>query len=524
MRTESEKQPAGPKSALTARGRERFLWLFLCAFFSWPGLGDPAGIERVRLIQTSDLHGHLESSPASGAGGVLRVGSVIRGLRASAPTSHVIQVDCGDTCQGSLAAALDRGSVGIELLTALGVDIWVPGNHDLDFGSDRFVELTRRMAPRALCANLGVETGGETYRLPGWRSVQAGQAKIAVIGITAKHLSYWLWGDALGGMRPASGLLAVRRLRPEVLASRPDMIVLAAHQGWLENDPRGVNEIPLIVRSFPEIDLILGGHTHRQHPGREIGFRTWYVQPGRHGESVAVVDAVLDTRRHRVLRLESRLAPVDESTPEDPAVADAMAGVLARTAVAARARVGELGAAVAATGLPGLDCPISELISAAIAASAGTRVAVHGKLGPEGLPAGAVTEADLFAAIPYENSIAVAELTVAEIEQILAEQLRHRTRSAFNGIWGLYADVESGGRVRVRPPRDWREGQRLATAFNSYTVAGAGGRFPVLRRIVRRRACRLRDTETGTRDAVRAYLAAHPGLVLVPTPWLRFPD
>jgi len=477
--------------------------------------------EHIRLIQTADLHCHLEAN-TEGSGGVLRASTIVRDLRNQAPTPHVFHLDCGDTCQGTLMAVVRRGMTGIDVLKALKVDIWVPGNHELDFGTQRFAEFMECMKGRTLCANLKIELQGKRRSYPGWTVLQARQARLAVIGITARHLPYWFWGDEFRGIEPESGLAAVLRLRPEILASQPDMIILAAHQGWLENDPRKVNEIPEIVRAFPEIDLVLGGHTHRQHPGRQIGFHTWYLQPGQHGETVAVADVELDTKQHRVVSLISRLIPVTADTPEDPMMAADLAESRQELAELAEAPVGKLGQAISAKGLPGLDCAVSELICAAISAHSKARFVMHGRLSRAGLSEGSVTESDLFMIVPYENNIATAELTLDELERIVQEQIEQRSSYAFNGPWGFYATVQRRKGVRIEPPSGYQAGQRLTTAVNSYTVAGGGGRFPILRAILRRPECQLKDTGMRTRAVVREYLGNHPGLIVTPTRWLRF--
>jgi len=71
--------------------------------------------EHIRLIQTADLHCHLEAN-TEGSGGVLRASTIVRDLRNQAPTPHVFHLDCGDTCQGTLMAVVRRGMTGIDVL------------------------------------------------------------------------------------------------------------------------------------------------------------------------------------------------------------------------------------------------------------------------------------------------------------------------------------------------------------------------------------------------------------------------
>jgi hypothetical protein len=60
----------------------------------------------------------------------------------------------------------------------------------------------------------------------------------------------------------------------------------------------------------------------------------------------------------------------------------------------------------------------------------------------------------------------------------------------------------------------------VKTAFNSYVIAGGGGRFPALKQLLRRPDARLTDSGINSRDALRDYLRKHPDLTCSPARWL----
>jgi hypothetical protein len=127
--------------------------------------------------------------------------------------------------------------------------------------------------------------------------------------------------------------------------------------------------------------------------------------------------------------------------------------------------------------------------------------------------------------VPYENSVALASVTVAELKRILAEQRRTAAgTTAFNGLWGVVAELGPDGEVRRLTRADGAplaDSDRLTLALNGYVVAGAGGRFPELRAILRQPAARLQDTGQNTREALRQFLVRHPGWRPAPRRWLR---
>ena len=54
---------------------------------------------------------------------------------------HVMLVDDGDSIQGEPIGILTQGQANVELMNACGYDIAIPGNHEFDYGMERFMEL-----------------------------------------------------------------------------------------------------------------------------------------------------------------------------------------------------------------------------------------------------------------------------------------------------------------------------------------------------------------------------------------------
>lgn len=485
---------------------------------------EPAGaVENIRILQTADLHGVIRAESAESPG-VLCLATVLRQCRSQGDFSGILHVDCGDTCQGSIEAVATRGAIGPAILKGLGVDIWVPGNHELDFGVQRFIELSRSVSPTILCGNLAITLGGEQITFPSWKTVPCGRARIGVIGMTARHLRFWLSGDQIAGVENTSAQEALPGILGELRRLQVDMIVLAIHQGWLEQDTRQVNEVNDIAREFPEIDLILGAHTHRKLPGRRIGLHTWYVQPGQHGEAVAVVDVALDVKKHCVNDIQSHLVPVTPETPPSGDMTECLAQQLATAQGYAETLVTELPEPVPSNGTPGIDCGTAEIISRALARAANADVVFHGRLSDAGLPAGPVRRRDIYRVVPYENGIALADLTLAEIAILVSEQWENRRHYSYNGLWGRSAMIQRDGSVNILPLPGDAADQRLTVALNGYTAAGAGDRFPRLHTLIRQPAANLRYLDTGTRDALEKYLAAPDCDLSPPAVWLNPAD
>jgi 2',3'-cyclic-nucleotide 2'-phosphodiesterase (5'-nucleotidase family) len=460
----------------------------------------------LNIVQTTDLHGHLEFDPGSGdkSGGWLRTASVIQAERRQ--PGGAIWIDCGDTLEGSFEAAATRGGLPLGLLDELACDIWVPGNHEFDFGAARAVEFLRANEKRVACCNLVIREAGHDWRPTGWRQLERQGLRIAVIGATANHVSNWplRQGDPTVRIEPLKQRLPA--ILAEIHKIKPDAIVLAVHQGV---ETGGTGALEEVAALYPEIALILGGHTHRSEPGRMLGARSWFVQAPHHGGGAVRIKLTMEPGTRQLPKLESRVIFADKKMAADRDLRARHAGELQELAKRARQPVATLTAKINAGGTPAVSCQASELLCQAMLNATGARAALQGKISSNGLSAGTVSELDLFRFIPYENGLLLADLSRSELEAILGEQMRLADSPANAPLHGLrWRWTKSSSRVTVEWPA--AAGERLPVVLSSYLADGAGGRFPRLVEILAAPAVHLRDTGQGLREVTEAWLKTHP--------------
>lgn len=221
----------------------------------------PARSAELELYCTTDLHGHADRLAA--LGGALRQGG-----------DAVLRVDVGDTAQGTLLSQFSGGRIMIESLNALNFDCWIPGNHDFELGFDRF---------RALAENFrGVTLGGE-WRWNGlsgipWKLFRKNGVSAAVIGLSDPKMPHRVLPT--DGSRFDTPYAALERIMPEIRAAAPDVVILFWHNGLYSS----IGSMGNFLRRFPEIDLVVGGHSHQEHPGERAG-HVHFVQTGRFAEA-----------------------------------------------------------------------------------------------------------------------------------------------------------------------------------------------------------------------------------------------
>jgi len=92
---------------------------------------------------------------------------------------------------------------------------------------------------------------------------------------------------------------ALRTALAQARKIKPDILILAVHQGWRKWGDNPANEINAIARAFPEFNVILGAHTHQVVAWKTVN-GVAYTQAGCYGLWLGVVRLVFDTQTRRV--------------------------------------------------------------------------------------------------------------------------------------------------------------------------------------------------------------------------------
>lgn len=491
----------------------------------WLALGvDPAATVDARpvditVLYTTDIHGHLfpvtDYEGNREVGGLLRCATRIEELRRN--KEHVLLVDSGDLIQGSAESFLSDGRATIRAMEYLGYDAWVLGNHEFDWGLPKLQALHDATRLPMLAANL-VARPGRPHPLGRVRPFllrELDGVRVAVVGLITPGVPTWSTPDLLGDAVFERSVAALRRIMPEVRAAQPDILILATHQGYRPFGDDHANEINEIARAFPEFDAILGGHSHQAVERALVGGNTLYTQAGYHAAWLGQLDLTFDTVARRLVQKQTRLHRIEASI----SMHTGLTAVVERDLEAARVyldeTVGETTGEITFKEDAWGRSDVQRLLCRALAEATGADLVLHGILDEEVLPGGALTMADVWRIVPYENRAALLSVTPGELVDILNENLPRRGSLHFMGPHGFtYETEERKGqprvvRIRLADGTVPHPRQRLRLVVNSYVVASGGQRFPRLREIAERPECRLRMLDVDTRGAVVAYLKKH---------------
>lgn len=501
-------------------------------FLLWLAL--PAGVlgreVSLTILHTTDLHGHIlpatDYEGHSNIGGLARCATAIRQVRAQ--EKNVLLVDAGDTIQGTAASWLSDGQVMVRALNHLRYDAWVLGNHEFDWGTGKLTGCVARAAMPVLGGNIKGLAKTQAFVVREMDGV-----KVAIVGLTTPGIPHWSRPRLIPGLEFADSVATMRGLLPAIKQAGAQVIVLVVHQGFKEGGDDHANQVIALARRFPEVDVIIGGHTHRDMPEFKVS-GVLYTQAGYHGCWLGRVDLVFDTEQRRVVRREAKTMRMDESVAVDAELVKLVGEDLARAEKHLAEVVGEAEGELTAKGAPKRESAVQELMCAAIAEGLGRQVVkvdavLHGVLNAKAtLPKGPVTVGGIWELVPYENSIGVARLTPGELREVLEENAGAYEKTEFRGLWGLISEIRPAAPAgqRVLAVR-WPDGselvatQRVAVAFNSYDLASGGLRWRRLREIVDAPAAGLVEYDLTTRQAVVDYCRRQGKLRPVVREWWR---
>lgn len=486
----------------------------------------------ITILHTCDLHGNIlpgeDYDGHTNLGGFARCATAIRQIRSG--VTNALLVDAGDTIQGGAVSYLSDGQAMAQALNLLRYDAWVWGNHEFDWGLPKLLACADRAGMPILNAN--VWQGSNRFdRLQPFIIREVDGVRVGIIGLNTPGIPNWSRPRLIDGLRFEDSVAALRREVPAIRKAGAQVVVLVCHQGYKDAGDDHANQINAIARNFPELDVIIGGHTHQNFPEYKVG-NVLYCQAGYHGIHLGRVDLVYDTTQAALTSRKSTTLLMDEKVPLDRELMELLGPELAAAEKSLAVVLGEATGDFGLAGAPRHETPVHNLIFAAIVEALQQRgvavdAVVHGVLDRRAtLAKGPVTVGDIWRVVPYENTIGVVEITAGQLREVLEENAGGYTGAYFRGIWGLKwtfnPQAPRGERTVSLQRTDGQElkaGDRLRVAFNSYDLASAGLRLPKLRELADRPESKLQEFDFQTRAAVIEYVRRQKQITPVVQGW-----
>lgn len=183
--------------------------------------------------------------------------------------NYVLLVDDGDAIQGEAIGTMTTGESLVDIMNATGYDVAIPGNHEFDYGMDRFLELAEKAEYEYISCNFNKE--GELIFAP-YTIREFDGVKIAFVGVTtpmtlrASTPKYFMNDEGefiYGFLQDDDGsavYAAVQKAVDDARAEGASYVILLAHLGnEAECSPWMYSEV---IENTTGIDALLDGHSH----------------------------------------------------------------------------------------------------------------------------------------------------------------------------------------------------------------------------------------------------------------------
>jgi 5'-nucleotidase/UDP-sugar diphosphatase len=435
------------------------------------------------ILHTNDTHGHLLpfTYPDSAAGqelqglriykdigGIARRATLVKRIRQeqAARQTPVWVVDIGDYSDGTPFSIEYHGEADVAAMNAVGYDLGTLGNHEFNNSVAQLRKLVKAAKYEVVSANITDRTTGKPFVQP-FVVRKVGPVRVGVFGLLTREAATYPAGkeaiDVADEIQAAKATVAA-------LKSRADIIVLLSHAG------EAVDE--RLAAAVPDIDVIVGGHSHSRLPSGNFVWRsedlranddngTVIVQAHQWGGELGRLD-LLFTKDAKgawhVDRYRARLLPVTADIQPDAGVA----AVVDQFWKPISTRYGEvIGQAAGEFSARGNDAAEYNLMADALRETTGADFAMENMGGIRApLLRGAVTRGDLVTLDPFNNTVVLFKATGREIRQLLE---RHSP-----AVSGLKYQVQNRKLVEVTiggQPLD--DGKTYSGVTNSYFAGSA---------------------------------------------------
>ena len=399
---------------------------------------------KLNILFINDVHGYLAPHPElfynkdgetiEKVGGYASIAGYVNKVRTENP--NTLLFDGGDTLHGTKPVVDSEGELLVPILNAMKVDALV-GHWDFAYGPEKFKTISGQFKFPVLGCNVYKEDGSLFFQ-PTIMLEQAG-LKIGVIGICAMIVDKVMPEKMSKGLKFTTGEEELPKYIKELKQNGADIIILLSHNGF----PQDVD----LLKKISGIDICLSAHTHNRIYEPIIINDTKIVQCGCHGAFVG--NFSLEFQDKKIHNCTYELVKLDETTPKDEIVENMVKDALKPYKGISENVVGKTSEILHR--YDAINSKMDNLLLRAIAHETKTKIAFsNGWRYGAPIPAGDITENDLYNMAPMNPPVSTVELTGSEIKTMLEENLERTYCSNPMHQMGGYVKRVFGLQINMR--------------------------------------------------------------------------
>ena len=231
-----------------------------------------AADKEIVILHTNDMHCGINDNL-----GLATVAQMKKDALQETP--YVALVDAGDAVQGAPIGKLSRGKAVVRMMNAAGYDFAIPGNHEFDYGVERFWQLDKQLKNGYYCANF-TDLRTKKLALPAYKIMQFGDTKVAFVGATTPGTlisstpAFFQDGKGnylYGFNEDETGRKLYKALQKSINAAREngaDYVFIVGHLGINGSIEYWNSEN--VAANTRGVDAIIDGHSHERIQGKYV--------------------------------------------------------------------------------------------------------------------------------------------------------------------------------------------------------------------------------------------------------------
>ncbi|MCQ1850497.1 5'-nucleotidase C-terminal domain-containing protein [Neorhizobium galegae] len=398
----------------------------------------------LNILHINDFHSRLESINATDStcsaedegkgvcfGGAARLLTAINQTRDAlkAQNKNVILLNGGDNFQGSLFYTTYKGAAEAEALNAMKFDAMTVGNHEFDDSDDVLATFLDKIQFPVVTANVVPSATAKIgNRIKPSLVLTVGGQKIGIVGAVTNDTAEI--ANPGPNITIADDVAKITEAVQGLKAQGVDKIIALTHVGY----PRDL----AIIAKIPDVDVVVGGHTHtllsNVAKGAEGPYPTWSDNPG--GYKVPVVQAFQYSKYLGDIKIvfddsgvvksaEGEPILMDKSITPDPAFLARVAELKKPIEDMKKKVVGASDAVIDGDRrvCRAKECSMGNLVADAMldrTKGQGITIAIQNGGGLRAsIDAGEVTQGEVVSVLPFQNTLATFQLTGADVVKAL---------------------------------------------------------------------------------------------------------
>jgi len=252
----------------------------------------------IRILAVNDMHAAIEQFP--------RFAAFVDSIRSVYP--DILLFSAGDNRTGNPVNDMheEPGYPMVALMNKVGFNLSAIGNHEFDSDIPAFRNVINRSDFRYVCANMLTPDSMRLHVEP-YRFFDVSGVRIGVLGVIQRGMNGFpdTHPDKVKGIRFFPSAEAADQYA--WLRSQCDVYIMLAHEGYKESVE--------LANNFPDLDLLISGHSHTRIDGGELHNGVLLTQAGSHLHYATLIKIQLTDGA--VTKKEAELLDVSSFSRED---------------------------------------------------------------------------------------------------------------------------------------------------------------------------------------------------------------